>query len=146
MRIFSIPRRKGQEALAWSRNKRSSGPFLSGPTFQDRRNDLQLTAAVRHRSAGAGSRGPGRPHSIDASNSSLRVLRQVGAGSGFGLRDEGRGVLLHQAVQPGLLGTVTLILDRRAIGRPAGLLHRFTASPLYRFTASPLHRGLHALF
>ena len=40
-------RRQGQEALAWSRHKRSSGPFVSGPTLQDRSDDLQLTAAVR---------------------------------------------------------------------------------------------------
>ena len=30
-------------------------------------------------------------------------LRQVGAGSGFGLGEEGRGLLLHQSVQRGLL-------------------------------------------
>ena len=48
-------------------------------------------------------------------------LRQVGAGSVFGLRDEGRGVLLHQAVQRGLLRAVTLALDPGAIRRPLGL-------------------------
>ncbi len=36
----------------------------------------------------------------------LHGLRQVGAGRGFGLGEEGRGVLLHQAVQRGLLGAV----------------------------------------
>ncbi len=33
-------------------------------------------------------------------------LRHVGAGTGFGLRNEGRGVLLHQAVQRGLLSVL----------------------------------------
>ena len=33
----------------------------------------------------------------------LHELRQVGADGSFGLGDEGRGVLLHQAVQRGLL-------------------------------------------
>jgi hypothetical protein len=51
-------------------------------------------------------------------------LRQVGACSVFGLRDEGRGVLLNQAVQRGLLGAVPLVVDRGAIRRPLGLLHR----------------------
>ena len=34
----------------------------------------------------------------------LDELRQVGSGGGFGLHEEGRGVLLHQAVQRGLPG------------------------------------------
>ena len=38
---------QGTEALAFARRKRSSGPFTSGLTPQDRRDDLQLTAAVR---------------------------------------------------------------------------------------------------
>ena len=37
---------------------------------------------------------------------------------------EGRGVLLHQAVQRGLFRAVTLVVDRGAIGRPLRLLHR----------------------
>ena len=65
-------------------------------------------------------------------------LRQVGAGSG--LRDEGRGVLLHQAVQRGVFGAVTLVVDRGAIGRPLGLLHRglhaLLMSRLWCFTVS----------
>ena len=48
-------------------------------------------------------------------------LRQVGAGSVFGLGEEGCGVLLHQAVQRGLLRAVTLVVDRGAIRRPLGL-------------------------
>ena len=49
-------------------------------------------------------------------------LRQVGAGSVFGLGEESRGVLLHQAVQRCLLGAVALVVDRGAVaGRPAGL-------------------------
>ena len=38
---------QGTEALAFARRKRSSGPFASGLTPQDRRDDLQLAAAVR---------------------------------------------------------------------------------------------------
>ena len=38
--------RQGTEALAFARRKRSSGPFASGLTPQDRRDDLQLAAAV----------------------------------------------------------------------------------------------------
>ena len=48
-------------------------------------------------------------------------LRQVGAGSVFGLCKEGRGVLLNQAVQRGLLGAVALVVNRGAIRRPLGL-------------------------
>ena len=51
-------------------------------------------------------------------------LRQVGAGSVFGLGEEGRGVLLKQAVQRGLLWAVAIVVDRGAIRRPLGLLHR----------------------
>jgi len=51
-------------------------------------------------------------------------LRQVGNGSVFGLGEEGRGVLLHQAVQRGLFRAAALAVNRRAIGRPLGLLHR----------------------
>ena len=39
--------RQGTEALAFARRKRSSGPFASGLTPQDRRDDLQLATAVR---------------------------------------------------------------------------------------------------
>ena len=48
-------------------------------------------------------------------------LRQVRAGRGFGLGEEGRGVLLHQAVQRGLLWAVAIVVNRRAIRRPLGL-------------------------
>ena len=48
-------------------------------------------------------------------------LRQVGAGSVFGLGEESRGVLLHKAVQRGLLRAVALAVDRSAIRRPLGL-------------------------
>ena len=51
----------------------------------------------------------------------LDELRQVGAGRGFGLGEEGRAMLLHQAVQRGLLWAVALAVDRDAIGRPLGL-------------------------
>jgi hypothetical protein len=48
-------------------------------------------------------------------------LRQVGACSVFGLDDEGRGVLPHQAVQRGLFRAVALLVDRSASRRPLGL-------------------------
>ena len=51
---------------------------------------------------------------------SLDELRQVSACSVFGLGDEGRGQLLHQAVQRGLFRTVSLVVDRGAIRRPLG--------------------------
>jgi hypothetical protein len=70
----------------------------------------------------------------------LHELRQIGAGGGFGLSEEGRSVLLHQAVQRGLLGAVTLVVDRGAIGRPVGLptdgLHALLMSKLWCFTVS----------
>ena len=61
------------------------------------------------------------PHSRKASNSALDVLRQVGAGSAFGLGEEGGGVPLHQAVQRGLFRAVALAVDRGAVRRPLGL-------------------------
>jgi hypothetical protein len=51
----------------------------------------------------------------------LDELRQVGAGLGLGLREEGRGVLLYQAVQRGLFRAVALVVDWDAIRRPLGL-------------------------
>ncbi len=49
-------------------------------------------------------------------------LRQAGAGGLFSPGEEALGVLLHQAVQRGLLGSVALVVDRGAIAmRPAGL-------------------------
>ena len=60
----------------------------------------------------------------------LDELRQVGAGSVLGLREEGRGVLLHQAVQRGLFRAVPLVVDRGAIRRPL------------RLPANGLHAGL----
>ena len=60
----------------------------------------------------------------------LNELRQASACSVFGLGDEGRGVLLHQAVQRGLFRAVALVVNRRAIGRPLGL------------PANDLHAGL----
>ncbi len=53
----------------------------------------------------------------------LDELRQVGTGGLFGLSEERRGMLLHQAVQRGLLGSVARIVDRGAIAmRPRGLV------------------------
>ena len=60
----------------------------------------------------------------------LDELRQVGAGRVFGLGEEGRGVLLNQAVQRGRLGAVALVVNRGAIRRPRGL------------PANGLHAGL----
>ena len=75
------------------------------------------------------------PHSRKASNSALDVLRQVGRSGGLNLGEEGRGVLLHQAVQSGLLGAVTLVVDRGAIRHPVGLptdgLHAMFTSRLW---------------
>ena len=51
----------------------------------------------------------------------LHELRQVYPGGRLCLGDEGRGVLLHQAVQCGLLRAVTLVVDWRAIRRPLGM-------------------------
>ena len=45
----------------------------------------------------------------------LDELRQVGAGCGLSLLEEGRGVLLHRAIQLGLFGAVALVVDRGAI-------------------------------
>jgi hypothetical protein len=49
---------------------------------------------------------------------------QLGASAGLGVGDEAGRVLLHQAVQRGLLRTVAFVVDRGAIGRPLGLLRR----------------------
>jgi hypothetical protein len=46
VRIFSITGCQGTEALAFARHKRSSGPFVSGLTPQDGRNDLQFAATA----------------------------------------------------------------------------------------------------
>ncbi len=50
-------------------------------------------------------------------------LRQPGAGGLFGLGDETLGMLLHQAIQRGLLRAVARVVDRGAIAmRPRGLV------------------------
>ncbi len=51
----------------------------------------------------------------------LDELRQIGPGCRLCLGDEGRGVLLHQSVQRGLLGAVALVVNRPPIRRPLGL-------------------------
>jgi hypothetical protein len=51
----------------------------------------------------------------------LHEWPQVDCGDRLGLREEGRGVLLDQAVQRRLLRTVTLVVDQVAIRRPLGL-------------------------
>lgn len=63
------------------------------------------------------------PQSREASNSARDELRQVGAGGGFSYGEEGRGMLLHKAVQRGLFRAVALVVNRGAIRRPLGLLH-----------------------
>ena len=55
---------------------------------------------------------------------SLDEAGQLGTRAGFGVNDEAGGVLLHQAVQRGLLGAVAFVVERRAIRRPLGLLRR----------------------
>ncbi len=57
-------------------------------------------------------------------------LRLVGPGDHLCLGEEGRGVLLHQAVQLSLLRAVALAMDRGAIRRPL------------RLPANGLHDGL----
>ena len=52
----------------------------------------------------------------------LDKLGQAGTGSSLDMREEGLGVLLHQAVQRGLLGAVPLVVQRGAVRRPLGLL------------------------
>jgi hypothetical protein len=47
--------------------------------------------------------------------------RQLGASAGLGVGDETGRVLLHQAVQRGLLGAVAFVVDRGAIRRQFGL-------------------------
>jgi hypothetical protein len=42
------------------------------------------------------------------------------AGAGLGLRDVGRGALLHPAVQRGLFRTVALAVNMHAIGHTPG--------------------------
>jgi len=49
------------------------------------------------------------------------AVPQFRTSDGFGLGDEGCGVLLHQAVQRGLLRAVALVVNRGAIRRPLGL-------------------------
>jgi hypothetical protein len=51
----------------------------------------------------------------------LDEARQLGPGAVLGARDEAGRVLLHQAVQRGLLRAVALVVDRGAIGGPLGL-------------------------
>ena len=46
---------------------------------------------------------------------------QLAAGAGLGVGDETRGMLLHQAVQRGLLRAVALVVQRGAVRRPLGL-------------------------
>jgi hypothetical protein len=53
---------------------------------------------------------------------SFDELRQIGAGLGFSLRDDGRGMLQHQAVKRGLPGAVALVVKRCAVQRPLGRL------------------------
>lgn len=69
------------------------------------------------------------PHSRNASNAYFTNCCRSAPVSRLCLGDEGRGVLLHQTEQRGLLRAVALVVDRGAIGRPAG----------------PPRRGLHAL-
>ena len=51
----------------------------------------------------------------------LDEMRQVGSGGRLSLRQEGRGVQLHQAVQRGLFWAVALVVNRGAARRPLGL-------------------------
>ncbi len=70
----------------------------------------------------------------------MSLTSTVGSGGGLYFGEEGRGVLLHQAVQRGLLGAVTLVVNRGAIRHPTGLptdgLHALLTSRLRCFTVS----------
>jgi len=77
-------------------------------------------------------------------------LRQSSASGLLSLSEEALGVLLHQALQRGLLGAVALVVDRGAIAmRPAGLasvgLHALgTGSLVWRsFSGRALQRIRH---
>jgi len=59
------------------------------------------------------------PHLSKASNSALDIAGQLGTRAGFGVGDEAGRVMLHQAVQRGLLRAVALVVDRGAIVRPS---------------------------
>jgi hypothetical protein len=48
--------------------------------------------------------------------------RQLALGVGLGLVDEAGRMLLHQAVQGGLLGATPLVTQRGVVRRPLGLL------------------------
>ena len=52
---------------------------------------------------------------------SLDEMRQVCAGSVFGLSEKHRGVLLHEAVQRSLFSAVAFVVDRGSMLRPLGL-------------------------
>ena len=61
----------------------------------------------------------------------LDESRQLGSGVGLGVGDEAGCVLLHQTVQRGLLGAVTLIVDGGTLryqGGSTGGLHALLAS------------------
>jgi len=76
-------------------------PFARGLTFVVR-------PLARHK----------QPTGLVVSGLSLDELRQVRAGSVFGLGEEGPGELPNQAVQPGLRGAVALAVNSCAIRRP----------------------------
>ena len=57
-------------------------------------------------------------------------LRKVGACSVFGLGEEGRGVLLHQAVQRGLLGAVAHVVNGGTVRYQCGSPGSLHALPL----------------
>ena len=58
---------------------------------------------------------------------SLDEVRQVGAGSVFGLGEESRGVLLHQSVQRGLFRAVALVVDKGCHPAPVGAAGQWLA-------------------
>ena len=73
----------------------------------------------------------------------LDELREVGTGGSFGLGDEGRSVLLYEAVQRGLRWAVALVVNRGAIRRPLGLpadgLHAMLMPKLWHAETVVLH-------
>ena len=59
--------------------------------------------------------------------------RKLTSGAGLGVRDDDDCVLLHEAVQHGLLGSVAFVVEPGAIGRPLNLPNNGLHSGLPRW-------------
>ena len=104
--------------------------LLDHRLLQDRRNDPQLAAAAERdqlvvpavaAAQAQAQEAVGRDAAFEESvELVLDELRQVGAGSVFDLGEEGRGVLLNQAVPRGLFRAVAVVVNRGAARGPLG--------------------------